>query len=227
MSWFQRKTPSDSTRHARRSALFADAALATAAMLDSDDPDTPSARFHAALASLQVGDRSKARTHLLSLLDLAAADTPLSLQVWSCLRELGETAPPGLAQQVRGVVVEFGVGIDGTDTVAIYDDASARVIDHRGRERTWSEPDCEIDDRVETLLTAARRLVERTPTGSRGDAPVGNNAAISVLTCGGVHGVRGDLALLERDPLCNPVLKTARALLADLMTRGQHASQGN
>jgi len=221
MSWFRKKAPA--SRHdACRDRLYADAPLAAVAELVPEAPDTPWARFHAAMASRQVGDLLQAKAHLRSLLDLPELEKRGQLQAWSCLRELGEQPPPGLARRLQGVVVEVATG-DGLQLLAAYADRSAHLSEPGSATIEWDEPDAAIDDGIVTLLAPAQRLADKLSAGARQGAPAPDHSAIAVLTFAGVHAVTGRTAVLEQDPLCAPLLTAARALRLGLLGKHQHS----
>lgn len=224
MIWFRRKSKGLQSPHPqRRESLFADAPLAQVAQLANDDPDTPAARFHAAYASTQVGDRVHAQHQLRELLQMPGVPTRLQLQACACLRALSATlADP---RGVRGVVVEIGSAA-GLETFACYDDHTAVFLARNGAVVDQEVPDPTIDSLVDALLAASAPIVEHTGPhdGAREHPPEAGQACISVLTAGGTHVGTGPLPVLENDALGGPVLRAASAAMRAVYARGQAQS---
>lgn len=226
MFWFRKKSNSLTSPHpALREALLADLPLATVAdRAADDDPDTPDARFRAARASVQVGDRAHARQQLRELLAMPALSAPMVLQAWRCLRELDELPPPGAGARVRGVVVDLGTG-QGLLTLAAYEDHSATLLLPDGDVRRASEPDGRLDEQAAALLSAARGVVDHTHPHRGGEEPPPEtgHACIRVLTWAGTHIGLGSIEALELDPVGGPVLRAAMALREGLLAQKTRA----
>lgn len=220
MNWFRSKQRGNNSPHPeQRQALFAAAPLLEVGDLIPDDPDTPQSRFHAALASVAVGNRDRAKAQLRELLHMGEAGTRLMLQAWSCLREFGEVPPAAIAREVQGIVVDTGLPTS-ISTVAAYADRTATVLLADGELVHWSEPDGAIDESIAALLTHARALVaDGRPSGPCDQPPADGHALISVLTFGGTHARIGSLEALQQDPACNAAMDQAEQLCKALTAR--------
>lgn len=227
MNWFRSKIRGNTSPHPeQRQALLACASLHEVGDLIPDDPDTPQSRFHAALASLTVGDRDRARAHLQELLHMDESGAQLRLQAWSCLRELGIGPPAASADQVRGVVVDIGHAA-ATETIAAYVDLTATCLRPDGEVLHWSEPDCGIDDVLEAMLTRAAAVMHGgPPTGPCEQLPAEGHALISVLTFGGIHARIGSLDHLRADPAGSAVLELTERL-AEAIAERRAAAPGS
>lgn len=226
MTWFRKKAHGlRSPRPDLRAMLLCELSLAQLADLPDYDPDTPLSRFHAARASVLVGDRATARRHLHELLDLETATTQLQLLAWNCLRDLDELPSPAAAAAVRGLAVDFGTQ-QGLDTLAAYEDRSAQLILGTGVVIGTDSPGSGLDDSILDLLAAARRVVEHTHPhrGAPENAPDAGHTCIRVLTFAGTHVGLGPTATLEHDTVGGPVLRAATALRAALLEQNQHAA---
>ncbi len=227
MVWFRKKAAGSRSPHPElRRKLLCDHTLAELGDVPDDDPDTPFARFAAARASLSVGDRATARRHLHQLIAMPMTDTPVRLLGWNCLRELDELPTPGQAGIVRGVVVEIGTP-DGLETLAAFEDHSARMLCADGSVRDTDARNGTTAGAIDRLLAAARRVVEHTEPhrGPAENAPDAGHACIRVLTFAGTHIGLGPTATLDRDPVGGPVLRAAATLQQALVQDGtEHAN---
>jgi hypothetical protein len=226
MTWFRKKASGlRSPRPDLRAMLLCELSLTQLADLPNFDPDTPMSRFHAARASVLVGDRATARRHLHELLDLATATTQIQLLAWNCLRELDELPSPAAAITVRGVAVDFGTA-HGLDTLAAYEDRRAQIILGTGAVLGTGSPSGGVDDAIMQLLAAGRRVVEHTHPhrGPPEHAPDADHTCIRVLTFAGTHVGLGPTATLQADAVGGPVLQAATALRTSLLEQDEHAA---
>lgn len=228
MNWFRSKPRGNSSPHPeQRAELLASAPLLEVGDQIPDDPDTPQSRFHAALAAIAVGDRTRAKAQLRELLQMDESGTRLQLQAWSCLRELGDAPPAASGRIVQGVVVDVG-SANAVATTAAYADRTATALLADGEVVHWSEPDEAIDADIERLLECAGSLVAGgRPSGPCEQPPADGNALISVLTFAGIHARIGSIDALQQDPGCRTVLELAGRLGGALAGRGANAGDGS
>jgi hypothetical protein len=151
-------------------------------------------------------------------------ETRLWLQAWTLAREAG-LPPSETAHRARGVVVEMGLE-SGVDTVAGYDDGSARYLNQAGGGVFWdvqAKPDVAILAGIDTLLAAGQLVVDATlpVDGPRPEPPAHGSAVVAVLTEGGVHLGTGLADVLTRDPLGGPVIGAAIRLMVALIDVSQ------
>jgi hypothetical protein len=122
------------------------------------------------------------------------------------------------AKHVYGVVVDVPVE-NGFDTVAAFDDRSARYLNFSGAAVVWDAPDSRMDARVRELLAAGQQLAtligpwqdERPPL-----TPL--NARISLLTPSGLHFGEGPFEDFAADPMASPVIAAAASLMQSLIS---------
>src|ERR1039458_1959486 len=106
------------------------------------------------------GKKEEAISCLRSVLSLPKLETRAQLWVWSGLRELGEQPDPKSAWEILGVVVEVPMQ-GGYDTLAAFQDGTARYLNYSGRAIFWDAPDATIKGLCQALLASA------VPAGSR------------------------------------------------------------
>jgi hypothetical protein len=160
------------------------------------------------------GKKEEAESCLRSVLTLPKLETRLQLWVWSGLRELGEQPEPKSAWEVLGVVVE--VPMQGAyDTLAAYQDGSARYLNYSGRAILWDAPD-------ETIKGLCHALLDSTvPAGSRA-VP---RASVSLPNSGmqATMLTRSGMYAIPNPPQL--VLNAAASLMKELISRAK-AAQG-
>ena len=167
-------------------------------------------------------DLPAARVALADVL-IRHPETRLWLQAWTLAREIGLPLSE-TSDRVRGVIVEMGLE-SGVDTVACYDDGSARYLNEAGGGVFWDgqSDDVAILAAVDTLLTAGQAVVEATlPLDvPRPAPPAAGWAAIAVLTEGGRYVGAGPADSFADDPLGGPAIDAALKLMIALIDVSQ------
>ena len=89
------------------------------------------------------GKKEEARSRLHSVLSLPVLETRVQLLVWSALRELGEQPDLKSGGEILGVVIE--VPMKGAyNTLAVYQDGTARYLNFSGHAIFWDAPEATI-----------------------------------------------------------------------------------
>lgn len=204
-----------------RDLLFADLDAEGALRVFGTGPrPSPLATLAAAVGR---GDKPAARVALADVL-IRHPESRLWLQAWALAREVGLPLSD-TSDRARGVVVEMGLDA-GVDTVAGYDDGSARYLNQTGGGVFWeaqATPDLVIVAAVDALLAAGQAVVDgRAPlTLVRPGAPDRGAASITVLTEAGFHVGTGPADELGQDRLGGPVFDAAVALMIALIDMSQ------
>lgn len=220
--WFGKKPVSPApplpAGHPLRELLFGDQSLEAWAA-DAPRTSEPWARFADAVARRGQGDDAGVRDALAEVVRQPGLESRHYVQAWHALRDLGEEPPPEEAKRVYGVVVDMPMPA-GLDTLAAYEDRSARFLSHGGGAIVWEHPDTSLDVEVAAVLTAGRALVGQIGpwAGVRPPLPPGE-ARISVLTPSGLHFGQGPAGALRRDARAAPVLVAATALMQALIAK--------
>jgi hypothetical protein len=219
LRWLRRKSAfTEGPRSSFRELLFGDVPLATWAASGEDDPW---ARFRVAAEALQRGDRRQAQDALESIAKTPKLETRHYVEAWMGLRSLGAVPPPGEAKHVHGVVLDMPLD-KGLDTLAAYEDGSARYINFSGAVIVWDSAgtDREIDDRVGKVLVAGRALAAMIGPWEGARPPLrSGNARISLLTPSGLHFGEGPFDAMSRDPMAAPLFIAGTALMQALTSR--------
>jgi hypothetical protein len=103
---------------------------------------------------VDAGMKKEAISVLNGILSLPKVETRIQLWVWSALRGLGVMPESKAAWEILGVVVE--VPMQGAyDTLAAYQDGSARYLNFSGKAIFWDKPDEVIGTLCRTLFQSA------------------------------------------------------------------------
>lgn len=201
-----------------RETFFGDLPLATWA---SSREGEPWASFGNVATRLDEGDRTGAVDLLQSIVQRSGLESRHYLQAWSSLRALGVSPPPGEAKHVYGVVVDVPVE-SGLDTLAGYEDGTARYVNFSGGVIIWEVPDAQMKGRIDKLLAAGNTLAALIGPweGARPSLPPGQ-ARISLLTPSGLHFGQAPLEVLTGDAMAVPVIAAATELMQALIKVSQ------
>jgi hypothetical protein len=153
-------------------------------------------------------------------------ESRIRLQAWSLARRVGIEPQPDDARHVRGVVVDVGFHA-GTDTLAGFEDGSARYLNQGGGGIVWETEDQTISAAIQALIAAGQAVADRSGPldGPRPPVPPAGGASIWLLTDGGIHLGTGPFGALAADSLGGPVIGAATELMRLLIERSQ--SSGN
>ena len=197
-----------------RELLFADLPPLTVLEQFASAPD-----LHELAGAVAREDEVGAHTALERVLS-RTTETRIHLQAWSLARRIGIEPPAIDGRQVRGVVIDVGLE-GGLDTLAGYEDGTARYLNQAGGAIVWEARDPSIDEAINALISAAQGVVERSGPldGPRPAAPPPGYAAIWVLTDNGIHLGAGPFQTLAMDPLGGPVIRSGTDLMRQLIER--------
>ena len=215
LNWLKRKTAPGST-HPLRETLFGDVALTQWAGASLTEPWRSFA--HAAALATHP-DRAPAVRCLEGILTQPGLESRHYLQAWMSLAAFGVRPPESEAKHLYGVVLDMPVP-GGLDTLAAYEDLSARYLNFSGAAVIWDHPDNSLDSETRGLLAAGRELLAKIGPweGFRPPVPPGQ-ARISLLTASGLHFGQAAPRLLSRDGMAGPVLQAATKLMQALIAR--------
>ncbi len=111
------------------------------------------------------------------------------------------------------------VGFDaGTDTLAAYEDGTARYLNQAGGGIVWETADETIGASIEALIQAGQAVAERSGAldGPRPPAPPAGGASIWLLTDGGIHLGSGPFGALAQSPCpsrrADPLVPSSRTV---------------
>jgi hypothetical protein len=161
------------------------------------------------------GKKQEAKQRLRSILALSDLETRAQLWVWTALRGMGEQPDPKSGWEILGVVVE--VPVQGAyDTLAGYQDGSARYLNFSGSAIFWDAPDAAIKNLCQALLGSAVSAASRAKPRRDVSLPRSGMHA-TLLTRFGNYVIS--------DPP-ETTGKVAAALMAQLISRAEHGEGG-
>jgi len=201
-----------------REVLFGDVPIEDWA---GSSPGVPWIHFQDAEHAMARADVPAAEAALRAVLDTPALESRQYLQAWSCLRQLDRDALTGLPERLFGVVLDVPLE-QGWDTIAAYDDHTARYLNQGGGVIVWDVPDSTMDALIDALLDATRPLLATVGVWeSARPALTAEQARISMLTAEGLHFTEGAFEKVADGPGTAAVFAAAAALMSALIERSQ------
>jgi hypothetical protein len=201
-----------------RETLFGDLPLERWAGANQAEPWS---HFAAAAASQQRGDQAGAREALNRVVAMPGLESRHYLQAWHALAALGVAPPESEAKHLYGVVVDVPVE-RGLDTLAAYEDHSARYLNFSGAPIIWDAPGTAMDAPIDAVLDAGRTLVQLIGPweGPRPPLPPGM-ARLSLLTPSGLHFGQAPFSAFEGDAMAGPLVRASVGLMQALIHEAQ------
>ena len=201
-----------------RELLFGDVPIEDWAGTSNEPPWT---HFQDAEHAMAHADVPAAEAALHAVLDTPELESRQYLQAWSCLRQLDRDALTGLPEHLFGAVLDVPLE-QGYDTLAAYEDHTARYLNQGGGAIIWHVADREMDALVDALLTAARPLLATVGVWESARPPLtAGRARVSLLTAEGLHFTEGAFDKLAQLAPTGPVFAAGTALMAALIDRSQ------
>jgi hypothetical protein len=179
-----------------------------------DGNSSPFETIAQAATLAENGEKAEARSRLHTLLAAGGLETRIQLLAWSALRELGELPEAKLGTEVLGVVIEVPMR-DGYDTLAAYQDSTARYLNFSGSAIFW-------DARDDTIAALCRRFIAAGASAGaqakpRNDVSLPRSGSqITLLTRSGPYVIAS---------VSPTVMGDASALVMELTHRSKQARQ--
>lgn len=175
-----------------RQGLFASQSIEVLTLrLKLDGKPGPFQTFADAVELVKAGKKEEAKVQLRGILETLNLETRIQLWVWSALRELGEQPDARSGKEVLGVVVEVPVP-GGYDTLAGYQDGSARYLNFSGKAIFWDKQDTAIKLLCERLIASS--VQESSRAVPRKDPALPKSGTqVTLLTRSGMYAIAGPL----------------------------------
>lgn len=137
-------------------------------------------------------------------------------------RILEENAVVEPSRRLMGVVIEAGLE-DGLDTLAAYEDGSARYINYTGKVVVWDTQTVESEALINELFDAGTAVVNNIGAwdGPRRPAPASGNIRLNFLVSDGLYFGEGPFDVLQKDEMGGPVIKAAVKLMSYLIQQAE------
>ena len=197
--------------------LFGDLPLSYWASMGNED--IPWTLFRQADECVRRDDLENAFAALKNITKIPALDSRQYLQAFSGIREMGISMV--VKPTVHGIVAEVGMP-EGTDTVAVYADYSARYYNYTGAGVVWEHADGSLDQLTMRLMELATDLVTKIGPwqGERRPAPANNIARINILTANGLYFGEAPIEVLFGDAMSKGLMNGMFQLMQALMKKG-------
>ncbi|MEO6533337.1 MAG: hypothetical protein ABIO06_07155 [Pseudolysinimonas sp.] len=183
--------------------------------------ELPWTHFQDAEHAMAHANVPAAEAALHAVLDTPELESRQYLQAWSCLRQLDRDALTGLPERLYGIVLDVPLE-QGFDTLAAYEDHTARYLNQGGGAIIWHAEDAAMDAMVDALLAAARPLLATVAVWENARPPLtADRARVSLLTAEGLHFSEGSFEQLSRDPSTGAVFTAGVALMSALIDRSE------
>jgi hypothetical protein len=178
--------------------------------LKLDGRPGPFQTFADAVELAKAGKKEEAKTRFRSILEVPNLETRIQLWVWSALRELGEQPNANSGKETLGVVIEVPMrGSD--DTLAGYQDGSARYLNFSGKAIFWDKSDVPIKSLCERLI--ASTIPETSRAVPRKDTVLPRSGMqVTLLTRSGMY-------VIAAPP--QSIMSAGSALMLELMKRAK------
>jgi hypothetical protein len=140
-------------------------------------------------------------------------------------RKIEEIGEPVADRVLLGVVIEVGMD-EGLDTLAVYRDGTARLINYSGKMVIWETRTEESDRLTSSVLDASENVVRSIGPwdGKRLPPPVTGQLRMSFLTSDGLYFGEGPFSAIAGDPIGGPVVTNATELMLFLIDRAKDQS---
>jgi hypothetical protein len=157
---------------------------------------------------------------LQNILQDEEAETRVKLLAHRILKPLDE---PENGKELLGVIVEVGLD-EGLDTLAAYQDGTARYINHAEKVIIWDMPDNKSIGLINGLFTESLRVVKQIGpwNGERLNPPAKGDVRLTFLVGGDIYFGQGPFEVLAKDALGGPVIHAATQLMIHL-TETKHS----
>jgi hypothetical protein len=170
--------------------------------------------FQAVRGALDGGDTTGALHELRGILRDPQRASRDYLQAWHELRALGEQ--PEDPTHLYGVVVDMPVQ-SGLDTLAVYEDRTARYLNYSGTALVWEAQDEQISAMTQAVLGAGTTIVAQIGPWRGLRPPLRPGLLrLSMLCAGGLYFGEGPVKALSADPMAAPLIDAASRLLQAL-----------
>jgi hypothetical protein len=128
--------------------------------------------------------------------------------------------------RIFGIVVEVGIQ-QGRDTLAVYEDGTARYINYSEKMIVWDTSTDESTKIVSDLFSKSRKVFDKIGKLEAERNPILPDGAIRMtfLSSDGVYVGEGPFDLLSNDAMAGPVVSNAAQLMSYLVSKSGDASE--
>ena len=122
--------------------------------------------------------------------------------------------------ELLGVIIEVGMS-DGLDVLAVYEDGTARYINHSGKMIIWDSSTNDSNELIDQLFEVSENVVNQIGPwkDARLPQPGREMVRLSFLVSGQLYFGEGPFDVLQADAMGGPVINAATALMAFLINQ--------
>lgn len=158
---------------------------------------------------------------LISIAKDVSLESRLRLLAFLILKKSGNPSPDKV---LLGVIIEIGLD-QGLDTLAAFNDGTARYINQAEKLIVWDTNTTESTSIISELFTVSQHVVNKIGPwdDDRRPAPAKGICRMTFLVSGEIYFGEGPFEILEQDPLGGAVIQAATKLLLFLTNKSsQH-----
>lgn len=124
--------------------------------------------------------------------------------------------------ELLGVIIEVGMA-DGLDVLAVYEDGTARYINHSGKMIIWDAPTKDSNELIDHLFDVSETVVNQIGPwkDARRPQPAREMVRLSFLVSGQLYFGEGPFDVLQSDAMGGPVINAATTLMAFLINQSE------
>lgn len=164
---------------------------------------------------------SPSKQDLTRITDDPRVDVRTKVLAWNRLRAMGAVAD---RKELLGVIVEVALD-EGLDTLAAFQDGTARYINQSGKIIVWEAPQPTSDQLIADLLSSSLDIINRIGPWNqpRRLHPAAGMVRLTFLVSDGLYFGEGPMEVMFNDPMAGPALGAATQLLG-FLTESAHNS---
>jgi hypothetical protein len=219
---FKKQTPTPPPASVSiRDTLFGDMPMNDWPPISAPTQDLePWKSFVLARQAMEAGRTGEAGDYWKSITETPNLESRHYLQAWHFLRQQGITPPQDQEKKLLAIVVEYTLDA-GLDLVAAYPEHTARYYNHSGAGVIWEHPDPSLDPAIDALLHAGQQVLNQIGPWDkpRPAPPPKGHIRLNFLSPAGLHFGQADFEVLARDPLAQPTIQAATALMQALIAK--------
>jgi hypothetical protein len=119
-----------------------------------------------------------------------------------------------------GTIIEVSLP-DGLDTLAVFEDGSARYINHSGKIAVVEGANELFNTEIQAVLKASKPIVSAIGPWDKArlPAPAKGNIRMSFLVSDGLYFGEGPMSVMQQDPMAAPLIDAATKLLVKLVEK--------
>ena len=160
---------------------------------------------------------------LQAIINDASVETRIKILAYNRLRAIDHLPDK---KELLAVIVEVGLE-NGLDTLASFNDGTARYINQSGKILVWEAADARSTELMQDLFSKSQNIVSQIGPWdkARRPAPTQGNVRITFLVSDGLYFGEGPIDTFFNDPMAKPALMSAAYLMKYLTEKSLEANE--